>query len=255
MRESFESVGVHTHTLIPSPPPPPPNTRARPAARPANLLSSTASRGSESSFRNDIKATGADARHPSTPLSSTLLSSSEISDSPPVISTLMQLLPHVTLRPEPSRRAKKRRWLEFEDTVDTDLKEEERALLLAFPADQCILYAENDGLRIFHPRKKQRPDSLRRHLENLHLDRFVEGEIVQYPRKVCGGRRFENLDAWLNHDHSKRISSVRISSHQFASVRISSWRRHSDRQHSTETSFQFSVFSFQFSVFSFQSSV
>lgn len=36
---------------------------------------------------------------------------------------------------EPSRRAKKQRWLEFEDAVDADLKEEEKASLLEFSAD------------------------------------------------------------------------------------------------------------------------
>ena len=114
---------------------------------------------------------------------------------------------------EPSLRAKKRKWSEVEDDSDADsdansdasLKQEEENTLspqhdsFEFTTDQCIFCAANVGARTFYPRKKQRPDSLRRHLENQHLNRFAEGEVVQCPREICGGQKFESVYIWLNH--------------------------------------------------------
>ena len=47
--------------------------------------------------------------------------------------------------------------------------------------------------------KKRRFDSLRRHLESQHLNRFAKGEVVQYPREICGRQKFESVYAWLGH--------------------------------------------------------
>jgi hypothetical protein len=105
---------------------------------------------------------------------------------------------------EPSLRAKMCRWAEFEDAADADIElvEENSSSpqpdSFEFPSDQCIFCASKKGLRVFRPRKKQRPDSLRRHLENVHLNRFLKGP-VPYPLDICNGQEFENEYAWLSH--------------------------------------------------------
>ena len=91
---------------------------------------------------------------------------------------------------EPSLRAKMCRWAEFEDAVDADVKPVEENSSspqpdpYEFPSDQYIFCASKEGLRTFRPRKKQRLDSLRRHLENVHLNRFPKGP-VPCPREIC----------------------------------------------------------------------
>src|SRR5437763_9153188 len=94
---------------------------------------------------------------------------------------------HFVSLKSPSLRAKCR-WSEFEDAADADLKlEEERSQSPApdpfkFPTDQCIFCAGKQGLRNFSPQRRQRPDSLRRHLENIHLNRFAENVLCRVPR-------------------------------------------------------------------------
>jgi hypothetical protein len=71
-------------------------------------------------------------------------------------------------------------WSQFEEPIDfnglegnttrsTDEAKSEdssQADKLAFPTDLCIFCAGDVTLHIFHPRTKQRPDPLRRHVEN-----------------------------------------------------------------------------------------
>jgi hypothetical protein len=56
---------------------------------------------------------------------------------------------------------------------------------LTFPTDQCIFCVGDVTLRTFHPRTKQRPDSLRRHVENQHLLLFSQTDRVSCPHRVC----------------------------------------------------------------------
>jgi hypothetical protein len=123
---------------------------------------------------------------------------------------------------EPSRRAKMCRWAEFEDAADTEAKLEENCLSpqpdpFEFPSDQCIFCASKKGLREFRPRKKQRPDSLRRHLENVHLNRFPKGP-VPCPREICNGQKFENESAWLNHAATVHKYDLHVKLHRSATL-------------------------------------
>jgi hypothetical protein len=91
----------------------------------------------------------------------------------------------------------------FEDAADADVKLEENSSSpqpdpYEFLSDQCIFCVSKKGLREFRPREKQRPDSLRRHLENIHLNRFPKGP-VPCPREICNGLEFENEHAWFSH--------------------------------------------------------
>jgi hypothetical protein len=101
---------------------------------------------------------------------------------------------------EPSLRAKICKWAEFEDAVNADVKPVEKNSSspqpdpYKFPSDQCIFCASKEKLRTFRPRKKQRLDSLRRHLENVHLNRFPKGS-VPCPREICDEQEFENVSA------------------------------------------------------------
>jgi len=68
-----------------------------------------------------------------------------------------------------------------------------------FPTDHCIFCAGKQGLRNFRLRKKQRPDSLRHCLENIHLNHFAEDASVPCPFEIYGGEKFENVYAWPSH--------------------------------------------------------
>ena len=114
---------------------------------------------------------------------------------------------------EPPRRGPKLVWSKYdEDIVDgtgtstaefsDNVKPEEASEIpdLAFPTDQCMFCAGDVSLRAFHPRSKQRPDSLRRHLENQHLSGLT-GQVA-CPHPVCkekGVEPFSNREVWLNH--------------------------------------------------------
>jgi hypothetical protein len=79
------------------------------------------------------------------------------------------------------------RWAEFEDVADADVKSVKENSSspqpdpYEFPSDQCIFCASKEGL---WPRKKQRLDSLRRHLENVHLNRFPKGPRAMSARDM-----------------------------------------------------------------------
>jgi hypothetical protein len=115
---------------------------------------------------------------------------------------------------EPPKRGPKLDWSKYDEETDLDgtdtstaessenLKLEDASQMpdLSFPTDQCIFCAGDTTLRTFHPRSKQRPDSLRRHLENQHLSRLTEQ--VDCPHHVCkeqGVEPFPNREVWLNH--------------------------------------------------------
>ena len=90
-------------------------------------------------------------------------------------------------------------WSKFEEPIDLDDTESSTTSSiyeaksegssqtdeLAFPTDQCIFCAGNVTLRTYHPQAKQRPDSLRRHVENQHLGRFAATDPVSCPHRVC----------------------------------------------------------------------
>jgi hypothetical protein len=123
---------------------------------------------------------------------------------------------------EPSLRAKMCRWAEFEDAADADVKLEENSSSpqpdpFEFPSDQCIFCASKKGLREFRPREKQRPDSLRRHLENVHLNRFPKGP-VPCPREICNGQEFENEYAWLSHAATVHKYDLHVKLHRSATL-------------------------------------
>jgi hypothetical protein len=117
---------------------------------------------------------------------------------------------------EPPKRGPKMDWSKFDEEIDLDgtdsssanpiddVKSEDASQTadLNFPTDQCIFCAGDDTLRTFHLRAKQRPDSLRRHVENQHLCRFSATECVSCPHRVCSGTSvapFANREVWLNH--------------------------------------------------------
>jgi Protein of unknown function (DUF3435) len=124
---------------------------------------------------------------------------------------------------EPSLRAKMCRWAEFEDASDAEVKLVEESSSspqpdpFEFPLDQCIFCASKKGLREFRPRKKQRPDSLRRHLEDIHLNRFPEGP-VPCPREICNGQEFENVYAWLSHAATVHKYELHVKLHRSATL-------------------------------------
>jgi len=63
-----------------------------------------------------------------------------------------------------------------------------------------MFYMGDTTLRAFHLRAKQRPDSLRRHVENQHLSRLSTS--VACPHYLCkekGVDLFPNKEVWLNH--------------------------------------------------------
>jgi hypothetical protein len=91
---------------------------------------------------------------------------------------------------------------------------------LAFPTDQCIFCAGDVTLRTFHPRAKQRPDSLRRHVANQHLGRFSETDPVSCPHRVCsetGVGLFPNRVVWLNHAAGVHQYDLNIQLHRLSS--------------------------------------
>ena len=115
---------------------------------------------------------------------------------------------------EPPKRGPKLGWSKYDKPIDLDKAEASTAedidntkledtpeiLNLSFPTDRCMFCAGDASLRAFHPRSKQRPDSLRRHLENQHLCRLTEQ--VECPHHVCkeqGVAPFPNREVWLNH--------------------------------------------------------
>ena len=90
---------------------------------------------------------------------------------------------------EPSLPAKMCRWAEFEDAADADVKLEENSSSpqpdpYEFPSDQCIFCASKKGLRGVSAAGKQRPDSLRRHLENVHLEPLPQGPCAVSARDM-----------------------------------------------------------------------
>ncbi|KAL9112312.1 MAG: hypothetical protein Q9227_003430 [Pyrenula ochraceoflavens] len=100
---------------------------------------------------------------------------------------------------EPPKRGPRLDWCQFEeeitldeiatDTNDSsdDIKSEDSSPAdeLMFPTDECMWCAGDHTLRLFRPRKNQRPDAFRRHFENQHLSRFSATESVECPHKVC----------------------------------------------------------------------
>ena len=87
---------------------------------------------------------------------------------------------------EPPKRGPKLKWAKYNEEIDPDkpnvsvelsntLKSEDTLWTpdLTFPTDQCMVCLGDASLHAFHPRSKQRPDSLRRHLENQHLSRLT----------------------------------------------------------------------------------
>ena len=122
---------------------------------------------------------------------------------------------------EPSLRAKMCRWAEFEDAADADveLAEENSSSPqpFKFPSNQCIFCASKKDCGLFRPRKKQRPDSLRRHLENVHLNRFLKGPML-CPRDICNGQEFENEYAWLSHAATVHKYDLHVKLHRSATL-------------------------------------
>ena len=115
---------------------------------------------------------------------------------------------------EPPKRGPKLNWSRYDEKIDLDrtdtstaessdnVKSEDTSQIpdLSFPTDRCMFCAGDTTLRTFHPRSKQRPDSLRRHLENQHLSRLTEQ--VDCPHHACkekGAKPFANREVWLNH--------------------------------------------------------
>jgi hypothetical protein len=70
----------------------------------------------------------------------------------------------------------------------------------------------------FARRKKQRPDSLQRHLENIHLNRFAEGAPVPCPLEICGGQKFESVYAWLSHASRVHKYDLHVKVHRCATL-------------------------------------
>ena len=139
---------------------------------------------------------------------------------------------------EPSRRGPKMDkidWSQFEEPIDLDdlegstsrstdeAKSEDSSQTdeLAFPTAQCIFCAGDVTLRTFHPRTKQRPDSLRRHVENQHLLLFSRTDPVSCPHRVCsdtGVPPFLNREVWLNHAAIAHQYDLKIQLHRLASI-------------------------------------
>jgi Protein of unknown function (DUF3435) len=132
---------------------------------------------------------------------------------------------------QPSERGPKVDWSKFEEQIrldDTDRSTDEaksegssQTNNLAFPNDQCIFCAGDVTLRTFHPRaKKQRPDSLRRHVANQHLSRFAKTDPVSCPHRVCretGVDPFPNREVWLNHAATVHQYELNIQLHRLSS--------------------------------------
>ena len=125
-------------------------------------------------------------------------------------------------------------WSQFEEPIDLDdlegsttrstdevkLSDSSQTDELAFPTDQCIFCAGDVTLRTFHPRTKQRPDSLRRHVKNQHL-LFSRTDPVSCPYRVCsdtGVPPFRNREVWLNHVTIAHQYDLKIQLHQLASI-------------------------------------
>jgi hypothetical protein len=62
-----------------------------------------------------------------------------------------------------------------------------------------------------------RPDSLRRHLENVQLNRFPKGP-VPCPREICNGQEFENEYAWLSHAATMHKYDLHVKLHRSATL-------------------------------------
>ena len=103
---------------------------------------------------------------------------------------------------EPPKRGPKLDWSKYDEPIDLDeteastaedidnmkLEDTPQILDLSFPTDQCIFCAGDASLRAFHPRSKQRPDSLRRHFENQHLSQLT-GHVECPPSRLQGAGR------------------------------------------------------------------
>jgi hypothetical protein len=117
---------------------------------------------------------------------------------------------------QPSGREQRTDWSRFEEDIDLDGADSAtvestddtasggslHTADLIFPANQCMFCAFDKTLRTFHRRTKQRPDSLRRHLENQHLGRFSSTDSVTCPHEVCNDTSiapFLSREGWLNH--------------------------------------------------------
>jgi hypothetical protein len=139
---------------------------------------------------------------------------------------------------EPSRRGPKMDkidWSQFEEPIDLndlearttrstdEAKSEDSSQIdeLAFPTDQYIFCAGDVTLRTFHPRTKQRPDSLRRHMKNQYLLLFSRTDPVSCPYRVCsdtGVPPFRNREVWLNHVIIVHQYDLKIQLHRLASI-------------------------------------
>ena len=117
---------------------------------------------------------------------------------------------------EPPKRGPRIQWAKLDPPLDPgqaddlvphgdeSVKAEEvsPAPKLLFANDQCMFCAGDITLRTFCPRAKQRPDALRRHLENQHLSRFSPTDSVTCPHPACqadNAQPLQNRAAWLNH--------------------------------------------------------
>ena len=166
------------------------------------------------------------------PTAETLTGDEELSRRIQVINDLVTL----SEMRQPSGRGPKVDWSKFEEQIRLDDTENSSTTRstdeaqsecssqtnnLAFPIDQCIFCAGDVTLRTFHPRaKKQRPDSLRRHVANQHLSRFAETDPVSCPHRVCretGVDPFPNREIWLNHAATVHQYDLNIQLHRLSS--------------------------------------
>ena len=162
------------------------------------------------------------------PTSETLTGAEALSRQIKVIHNLVRLC---DLRERP-KHGPRGDWSVFEEEIKSDgptsdtpdpsdevkLEESPPADNLAFPTDEGMWCVANHGFRVFCPRKKQRPDSLRRHIENQHLNRFSLTESVACPHEVCKetGVVLPDRVVWLNHAATVHKYDLKVQLHRLS---------------------------------------
>ncbi|KAI9727203.1 MAG: hypothetical protein M1834_008511 [Cirrosporium novae-zelandiae] len=112
------------------------------------------------------------------------------------IKTIQNLVRFCQLR-EPCSRVKKFDWTNIDENASNETPNPDT---LEVPMDRCIFCYSEKSLGGLHPPKKQRIDSLRRHLVNLHLQPLSHEDCAPCPCSCCKQLEpFENVVALLNH--------------------------------------------------------